>query len=130
MLNKVLLIGNLGKDPESRYTQNGNPVTNFSIATSEKWTDKQGVKQEKTEWHNITAFGRQAEVCRDFLNKGSKVYLEGKLQTDKWQDKNGQDRWTTKVILRTVVFLSKQEKQSDYTQQSQSSHYDDNDIPF
>lgn len=137
MLNKVFLIGHLGKDPESRFTQGGNPVTNFSIATSEKWTDKQGNKQEKTEWHNIVAWSKQAEICRDYLVKGSKVHIEGKLQTDKWTDNNGVDRWTTKVVLRQILFLGspqgqqqEQQHQGHSGQASEPPPIGDDDVPF
>ena len=89
MINKVILIGNLGKDPEIRYTQSGAAVVNFSIATTERWKGQDGQQQEQTEWHNIVAWKRLAEICSEFLSKGSKVYIEGKLQTRKWQDKDG-----------------------------------------
>lgn len=99
-INKVILIGHLGKDPEIRYTFNNNPITNFSIATSEVWKDKQtGEQQTKTEWHRIVAFGKLAEIAGEYLRKGSLVYIEGSLQTRKWQDQNGQDRYVTEVIV-------------------------------
>lgn len=97
-LNKVQLIGNLGKDPELRTTS-GDDVCNFSIATSERWKDRDGEQQEKTEWHNIVVWGKLAEVCDRYLSKGSKVYVSGKLQTRKWTDKDGNDRYTTEVVL-------------------------------
>lgn len=98
-LNKVMLIGNLGRDPEVRYTQDGKPVANITIATSEKWRNKQGEQKEKTEWHRVVIFGNLADIVKQHLRKGSKVYVEGQLQTKKWTDKNGQDRYTTEVIL-------------------------------
>lgn len=98
-INKVILVGTLGQDPTVRYAQNGDAVTNISAATSEQWKDKQGKKQEKTEWHNIVIFGKLAEVAGEYLRKGSQVYIEGKLQTRKWQDKQGQDRYTTEVVV-------------------------------
>ena len=104
-VNKVILIGNLGKDPEVRYTQSGDAVCNFSIATTEKWKDKSGEKQEKTEWHNIVFFGRTAEVCGEYLKKGSPCYVEGRLQTRKWTDKDGNDRYTTEVVGSTLQLL-------------------------
>lgn len=106
-LNKVLLIGNLGKDPETRFLPNGNAVCNFSIATTESWKDKQsGQKQEKTEWHNISMYGRLAEIAGQYLKKGSSVYIEGKLQTRKWQDKQtGADRYTTEIIADEMKML-------------------------
>jgi single-strand DNA-binding protein len=104
-LNKVQLIGRLGKDPEARYMPNGTAVCNFSLATGEKWKDKNGDKQERTEWHSITAFGKVAEVVAEYLRKGSQVYVEGKLHTDKWKDKEGNDRYTTKIILSQLQML-------------------------
>lgn len=97
-LNQVNLIGNLGQDPEIRFTQGGDPVATLSIATTEKWTDKQsGEKREATEWHRVVVFNALAKVCQDYLQKGSKVYISGKLVTRKWQDKDGNDRYTTEV---------------------------------
>ncbi len=106
-LNKVLLIGNLGRDPETRFMPNGNAVCNFSIATTESWKDKQsGQKQEKTEWHNISMYGRLAEIAGQYLKKGSSVYIEGRLQTRKWQDKQtGADRYTTEIIADEMKML-------------------------
>lgn len=106
-LNKVLLIGNLGKDPESRFLPSGGAVCNFSIATTESWKDKNtGSKQEKTEWHNITMYGRLAEIAGEYLKKGSSVYIEGRLQTRKWQDKQtGADRYTTEIIADQMQML-------------------------
>jgi len=104
-INKVILIGNLGADPETRYTQGGQAVTNFRIATSEKWTDKQGQPQERTEWHRIVTFGRLAEHCRDYLSKGRQVYVEGRIQTRQWEDKDKNKRFTTEIVALTVQFL-------------------------
>ncbi|HEY9104642.1 single-stranded DNA-binding protein [Chitinimonas sp.] len=106
-LNKVLLIGNLGRDPEMRYMPDGSAICNFSIATTETWKDKNsGQKQEKTEWHNITMYRRLAEIAGQYLKKGSSVYIEGRLQTRKWQDKNtGQDRYTTEIIADEMKML-------------------------
>lgn len=104
-LNKVLLIGNLGRDPEIRYSQQGTAVVNFSIATSEQWTDKNtGEKQEKTEWHNIVSFGKQAEILEKYLQKGSQVYIEGRMQTDSFE-KDGQTHYRTKVVVSNFQFL-------------------------
>lgn len=106
-INKVILVGNLGQDPDIRYASNGNAVANITIATSEQWTDKQsGNKQEKTEWHRVVMFNRLAEVARDYLKKGSHVYIEGKLQTRKWQDQQGQDRYTTEIIASEMQMLN------------------------
>src|SRR3954451_1353607 len=101
-VNKVILIGNLGKDPESRSMQNGGKIVSFSIATSESWKDKNtGERQERTQWHNIVVFNENiANVAERYLKKGSKVYVEGQLETRKWEDKDGNDRWTTEVVLR------------------------------
>ena len=96
-VNKVILIGNLGRDPEVRYLPSGDAVANFSIATTEKWKDKSGEMQEQTEWHRISFFGRQAEICGEYLRKGSSVYVEGRLQTRKWTDKEGSERTTTEI---------------------------------
>ena len=105
-INKVILVGNLGNDPETRHTASGEAVTNFPVATSESWKDKQtGERVEKTEWHRAVAFGRLAEICGEYLRKGSKVYIEGQLRTRKWQDKDGQDRYTTEIVIREMQML-------------------------
>ncbi len=105
-INKVILIGNLGQDPEVRYTQGGSAVANVSIATSESWKDKQtGEQQERTEWHRVVFFDRRAEVVGEYLKKGSKVYIEGRLQTRKWQDKEGHDRYSTEVVANDMQML-------------------------
>ena len=99
-VNKVILVGNLGAKPEIKYASNGNAISNLSVATSESWTDKStGQKQDRTEWHRVSLFGKVAEIAGQYLDKGSKVYVEGKLQTRKWQDQNGQDRYTTEVVV-------------------------------
>lgn len=106
-VNKVILVGNLGKDPEIRYTPNGIPVANLSLATSESWKDKQtGADQVRTEWHRIVLYQRLAEIAGEYLKKGSKVFIEGKLQTRKWQDKNsGQDRYSTEIVADELQML-------------------------
>lgn len=105
-LNKVMIIGNLGKDPDVRYMPSGAAVCTFSLATNEKWKDKQtGEQQEKVEWHRIVLFGRVAEVAAEYLKKGSSCYVEGKLQTRKWQNKEGKDQWTTEVVGFTLQLL-------------------------
>lgn len=106
MINKVILIGNLGADPEVRYTQSGAPVASFRVATTERWKDKQGEVQEQTEWHSIVAWNRLAEICGEYLAKGSRVYVEGKLQTRKWQDQDGKDRYSTEIVAREMKMLS------------------------
>jgi len=105
-VNKVILVGNLGKDPETRYMPSGSAVTNLTLATSESWKDKQtGDQQERTEWHKIAMFGRLAEIAAEYLRKGSQVYIEGKLRTRKWQDKEGKDRWTTEIVADEMQML-------------------------
>lgn len=105
-VNKAILIGNLGQDPELRYTASGSAVCNISIATSEQWKDKDtGEQQERTEWHRIVAFGRLAEIMGEYLKKGSQVYIEGRIRTEKWQDKDGTDRWTTKIYADQMQML-------------------------
>lgn len=109
-VNKVILIGNLGRDPETRYTADGAAVTNITIATSDKWKDKAtGEMKEATEWHKIAFFGRQAEIAGEYLKKGRSVYVEGKLRTRKWQDKEGQDRYTTEIIADNMQMLGPRE---------------------
>jgi len=106
MINKVILIGNLGADPEIRYTQNGTPVATFSLATTERRKGQDGQVQEMTEWHRIIAWQRLAEICGEYLSKGSKVYVEGRLQTRKWKDQNGNDRYTTEIVAREMKMLT------------------------
>jgi single-strand DNA-binding protein len=105
-INKVILVGNLGNDPEIRHTASGTAVTNISIATSEVWKDKQtGQQQERTEWHKVVFFNRLAEIAGEYLRKGSKVYVEGSIRTQKWQDKEGQDRYTTEIVCNEMQML-------------------------
>jgi single-strand DNA-binding protein len=104
-LNKVQIIGNLGNDPEIRYMPNGNAVANITVATSESWKDQQGQQQERTEWHRIVMYRKLAEIAGEYLKKGSQVYLEGKLQTRKWQDQTGQDRYTTEIVADEMQML-------------------------
>ena len=105
-VNKVIVVGNLGKDPETRFLPDGKAVCNFSVATTDKWTDKAtNEKKEATEWHRISSFGRLAEICGEYLKKGSQVYIEGKLRTRKWQDKEGQDRYSTDIIADVMQML-------------------------
>ncbi|MGD2113054.1 MAG: single-stranded DNA-binding protein [Gammaproteobacteria bacterium] len=105
-VNKVILVGNLGSDPEVRYTAGGDAVANLSVATAESWRDKQsGEKQERTEWHRVVMFRRLGEIAAEYLKKGSQVYIEGRLQTRKWQDKNGNDRYTTEIVANDMQML-------------------------
>jgi single-strand DNA-binding protein len=105
-INKVIVVGNLGADPDARYMPNGNAVTNISVATTASWKDKEsGERQEKTEWHRVVFFGRLAEIASEYLKKGSQVYVEGRLQTRKWEDKEGNDRWTTEIVANEMQML-------------------------
>jgi single-strand DNA-binding protein len=122
-LNKVQLIGNLGADPETRYTGSGAAVTNLRIATTERWTDKQsGEKQEHTEWHTIVLWNRLAEIAGEYLAKGSKVYIEGKLRTEKYTDKDGVERWTTKILGTQLIMLSSQQGDGGGQQQQRQGN--------
>ena len=106
-VNKVILIGRLGKDPETRYMTNGEAVTNATLATSENWKEKSGEKQEKTEWHNLVFYRRLAEIAGEYLKKGSQIYVEGRITTEKWQDKEGKDRYTTKIVANEMKMLDR-----------------------
>ena len=148
-INKVILVGNLGRDPEIKYTASGSAIANVTVATSESWNDKQtGEKVEKTEWHRVVAFQRLAEIMGEYLKKGSQVYIEGKLQTRKWQDQNGQDRYTTEIVANEMQMLGSRadsagqqqaggggfRKPAASQQESAKPAYDndfaDDDIPF
>ena len=144
-VNKVILIGNLGNDPEVRYTPNGSAVANITLATSSSWRDKQtGELQERTEWHRIAFFNRLAEIVGEYLHKGSKIYVEGSLRTRKWQDKSGQDRYTTEIVANEMQMLGGKPgsgstvpfdppaKQSDQASAPETAPVDDgfDDIPF
>ncbi|WP_163336661.1 single-stranded DNA-binding protein [Desulfopila sp. IMCC35008] len=106
MINKAILIGNLGADPEMRYTQSGTQVATFNIATTERWKGQDGQMQENTEWHRIVAWAKLADICGQYLQKGSRVYIEGRIQTRKWTDQNGVDRYTTEIIAKEMKMLS------------------------
>jgi len=146
-VNKVILIGNLGKDPETRYMSNGEAVTNITLATTDSWKDKTGEKQEKTEWHRVTFYRKLAEIAGEYLKKGRQVYIEGRLETRKWTDKSGVDRYTTEIIANDMKMLGSRsgsgsfdlndkEESSAAPNQSASSKsgggFDDmeDDIPF
>ena len=139
-INRVILIGNLGKDPETRYMSNGEAVTNITLATTDTWKDRNGEKQEKTEWHRVTFYRKLAEIAGEYLKKGSQVYIEGKLQTRKWTDKAGSDRYTTEIIASGMKMLgsrstpdqSTNHQQSNQSQSNKGSGFDDmdDDIPF
>lgn len=121
MLNKAQIIGRLGKDPEIRYTADGTPVANMNIATDESYQDNNGNKVERTEWHRVVVFKRQAENCKTYLSKGSLVYVEGSLQTRKWQDQQGQDHYTTEIKATRVQFLDRKQPGQGHPQQNQNS---------
>ena len=139
-INKVILIGNLGKDPETRYMPSGGAVTNITLATSESWKDKNtGETQERTEWHRVVFFNRLAEIVGEYLKKGSKIYVEGSLRTRKWQDRDGQDRYTTEIVANEMQMLDSKgggqpssERQAGQPQPAEAApagDYED-DIPF
>jgi single-strand DNA-binding protein len=142
-INKVILVGNLGNDPDVRYTANGAAVSNISIATAESWKDKDtGEQQERTEWHRVVFFGRLAEIVAEYLKKGSQVYVEGRLQTRKWQDKDGNDRYTTEIVANEMQMLGSRSGAGSYEQSSPAPAHEpapagkpddnfvDDDIPF
>lgn len=134
MVNLVILVGRLGKDPEIRYTQDGAAVCNFSIATSETWKDRNGEKQQKTEWHRIIAFRKLAEICNQFLQKGSQIYLEGSIHTRTWEDKDGNKRSTTEIRMDTMKMLgdsrSAGNKKTDSQGSGEAPWSPDEDVPF
>ena len=136
-VNKVILVGNVGNEPEIRYTSSGQAVANLSLATSEVWKDKTtGDKQERTEWHRIVSFGKSAEIVRDYIKKGSKLFVEGSLKTRKWEDKNGVERYTTEVVSNEIQMLDSRGDQNNSSSPSQgmaeipSEELVDEDIPF
>lgn len=121
MLNKVQIIGRLGKPVEIKYSQAGNAIASFSVATDESYTDKNGQRQEATEWHNVVAFGKTADICGKYLDKGSLVYVEGKLRTRKWQDRDGRDRYVTEIYADNVRFLERKHEQSSMQERAVTS---------
>lgn len=143
-LNKVILIGNLGRDPEVRYTGNGTAVANFTLATNERWRDRNGERQERTEWHRIVAWARLAEICAEYLRKGQQIYIEGRIQTREWEDRDGNKRYTTEIVAndmqmlgrRSESFQDQPEPQSTApsappeTDAPQPRQQGDDDIPF
>ena len=138
-LNKAILIGNLGRDPEVRYTPSGMAIANFSIATSENWTSKEGQKETRTEWHRIVAFGRLGEICGEYLSKGRQIYIEGRIQTRDWEDKEGVKRYTTEIVANQMIMLGGRDAGdgprpqgppvADYSG-APTQGPDDDDIPF
>ncbi|MBM2838169.1 MAG: single-strand binding protein [Deltaproteobacteria bacterium] len=134
-VNKVILLGRLGADPEVRYTAGGTAVAKFNLATSETWKDKDGSKQEKTEWHRVVAFGKLGETCGEYLSKGKQVYVEGKLQTRSWEDKEGNKKYTTEVNVSNMVMLGSGSgegggKEVAASAEPQSFGSSEDDIPF
>ncbi len=139
-VNKVILIGNLGKDPEVRHTQGGSAVATFSIATNEAWNNREGQREERTEWHRVVAFGKLADICGQYLKKGKQVYIEGRLQTRSWDDRDGNKRYTTEIVANQMTMLGRAgEGPSDsYAPPIQDGGYsrgpasgpEDDDIPF
>lgn len=139
MVNKIFIIGRLARDPEIRYTQNGSAIANMTVATDESFVGSDGNKVERTEWHRVTVFGKAAENCGNYLGKGSLVHVEGSLATRKWQDQNGQDRYTTEIKAQRVQFLDRREGGKDGGQQRQGRQqqtrgseqdYQNQDVPF
>jgi single-strand DNA-binding protein len=141
-INKVILIGNLGSDPEVRYTPNGTAVASFNVATNESWNNKEGKKEERTEWHKIVVWAKLAELCGEYLSKGRPVYVEGRLQTREWNDKEGNKRYTTEIVAQTIQFLGAPGERSSKPSAGRSSSANspgieeaapvevDDDIPF
>lgn len=134
-LNKVMLIGRLGKDVDLKYTQSGNPIANISLATDESYTGQDGNKVQKTEWHRIVVYGKQAENCNNFLHKGSLIFVEGSLATRKWQDQQGQDRYVTEIKAQRVLFLDGKEKGNAGDKQAETAsastmQVSDETVPF
>lgn len=135
MVNKVILIGNLGADPEVRYSQSGTAIASFRMATTEIWKKQDGSKEDQTEWHRIVAFGRLGEICGEYLSKGSKVYIEGRLQTRKWDDRDGNTRYTTEIVAREMKMLSpKGSSESNGAQYEETPPFPEpimgDDVPF
>jgi len=132
-INKVILIGHLGADPELRYTPSGTPVANFRIATTERWVNKQGERSENTEWHRVVAWGKLGEFCGQYLSKGKQVYIEGKLRTRSWEDRDGNKRWTTEIVAQKLQLLGRPETtpaaEPEETAPPEEVPFDD-DIPF
>jgi single-strand DNA-binding protein len=137
MVNKVILIGRLGADPEVRYTQDGAMVTNFRLATNEQWTDRSGEKMQRTEWHRIVTFGKLAEICGNYLSKGRLVYTEGRIQTRSWDDRDGNKRYTTEIIATNMQILEPKGQEVDQFGESsnkfssyEGSEMTEDDVPF
>lgn len=128
-VNKVILIGNLGQDPEVRFTGSGQSVATLNLATTDFWVDKSGQKGERTEWHRVVVWGKQAEVCKNYLSKGRSVYVEGRLQTRKWTDKNGNDKYTTEVVAQRIQFLGSKPAGTGAGQSKTTEEFTDTSTP-
>lgn len=135
-VNKAILVGNLGKDPELRYLPSGQPVAKFSLATGSRWKDKDGQWQDRTDWHNIVAFGRTAEVCNEYLKKGSPLYVEGRIQTRSYDDRDGNKKWITEIVAQNVNLLGRKgETEEEVPEtveepQAEETKSEDDDLPF
>lgn len=138
-VNKAILVGNLGRDPELKYMPNGDAVCNFSIATTDTWKDRDGNQQEKTEWHNIVAFKKLAEICGEYLKKGKQIYIEGRIQTRSWEDKDGVKKYTTEIVANQMQMLGRRDEaiEDSYTpppsaqsEPPKTNDDDDDDLPF
>lgn len=127
-LNKVMIIGNLGRDPEMRYTPSGKPVTTFSVATSRTWSTSEGEKREETEWFNIVAWSSLAEICKQYLTKGQQVYIEGRLQTRRWDDQEGNKHTSVEIVANEMIILSERREVSESTPESESA--EEEEFPF
>jgi single-strand DNA-binding protein len=131
MINKVILVGHLGKDPDSKYLPDSTPVANFTVATDENYKNKSGEKVQKTEWHKIVAFGKLAEICTQYLTKGKLVYIEGRIQTRAWDDKEGVKKYTTEIVASSMQMLdSKKKEESNIPEEHYVSPEDDSEVPF
>lgn len=131
MINKAIIVGHAGSDAEIRYTKSGDATASFNVATTERWKDKSGKFQEVTEWHKIVVWRKLAEICGEYVKKGSKLYVEGKIQTRKYQDQSGNDRYTTEIVAREVKFLDKRElRESEQQHEYNEPHHDTGEIPF
>ena len=129
-LNRMLVIGNLGRDPEMRYTPNGNPVTSFSIATNRRYTDTQGERREETEWFTVVAWNQLAEQCNQYLSRGQRAYVEGRLRSSSWQGQDGQTRFRNEIIAERVLFLDRAGGGSGSTESEGESPFDEDSLPF
>jgi single-strand DNA-binding protein len=132
-VNKVILVGNLGKDPELRYTPSGQAVSTFTLATNRKWKDREGQMQDQTDWHNIVSWGRQAEIAKEFLKKGSPVFLEGRIQYRSYNDRDGNKRFITEVVVQNMQMLGRKGTEPDYQAPEEADHErppSDEEVPF